>query len=105
MRISDWSSDVCSSDLPHALARDTIGGLAGDILPLKHHAPRARGRKPDDAAQRRAFPGAVAPQQANRFALFKRQRYALQRMAFAIISMDIVDFQNHDANSSSASPR
>src|SRR3546814_6315767 len=92
MRISDWSSDVCSSDLfaqhgvfvedtfhspvtrcagppvlrnfkifthaqarknapvfghqPHALARDTIGGLAGDILPLKHHAPRARGRKP-----------------------------------------------------------
>src|SRR3546814_9003882 len=28
MRISDWSSDVCSSDLSAGLSRQTLGGLA-----------------------------------------------------------------------------
>src|SRR3546814_3336441 len=33
MRISDWSSDVCSSDLPRQLLR----ALAFDDLRLQHH--------------------------------------------------------------------
>src|SRR3546814_1159214 len=40
MRISDWSSDVCSSDLPQArrpeltstLANEDLGGLAGWVV-------------------------------------------------------------------------
>src|SRR3546814_2090093 len=28
MRISDWSSDVCSSDLPGGVARDEVGNAA-----------------------------------------------------------------------------
>src|SRR3546814_5334591 len=43
MRISDWSSDVCSSDLVSivaglivgALAPAIIGAIAGDVLPVK----------------------------------------------------------------------
>src|SRR3546814_12272272 len=49
MRISDWSSDVCSSDLPSALApqgpadTSTIAHDAGHgfaYLPLEHRPPR-----------------------------------------------------------------
>src|SRR3546814_16571880 len=34
MRISDWSSDVCSSDLRPRDAADFVGGSAGRILAL-----------------------------------------------------------------------
>src|SRR3546814_18413919 len=32
MRISDWSSDVCSSDLYHALAKRYLGGKGGAVF-------------------------------------------------------------------------
>src|SRR3546814_19678588 len=32
MRISDWSSDVCSSDLADAVLLDRIGGIDGDLV-------------------------------------------------------------------------
>src|SRR3546814_6648016 len=32
MRISDWSSDVCSSDLDHTLALDALGKVANTAL-------------------------------------------------------------------------
>src|SRR3546814_20108779 len=44
MRISDWSSDVCSSDLALALQRPDQGG--GDSDPRRggdHHLPRSAG--------------------------------------------------------------
>src|SRR3546814_14636558 len=34
MRISDWSSDVCSSDLPGQTGRFAPTGLAGDTVPF-----------------------------------------------------------------------
>src|SRR3546814_11826076 len=34
MRISDWSSDVCSSDLEGVLARDDLLGKAEDTRPV-----------------------------------------------------------------------
>src|SRR3546814_5299789 len=41
MRISDWSSDVCSSDLADQRAR---AGVAGDLLHLGEEAPREEHR-------------------------------------------------------------
>src|SRR3546814_1666553 len=39
MRISDWSSDVCSSDLPDSLEHVTIGILEGPVVqPSQVHA-------------------------------------------------------------------
>src|SRR3546814_2545138 len=61
MRISDWSSDVCSSDLPREL-RDLDGAAqfvhrpaAGDDLlqPLDHHAHQIEGVR-DGFRQNRA---------------------------------------------------
>src|SRR3546814_6818350 len=40
MRISDWSSDVCSSDLCEAGAGDDIGGAA--FSPVVEHAASAQ---------------------------------------------------------------
>src|SRR3546814_14554058 len=34
MRISDWSSDVCSSDLYHTASPDDVGGDFYDLFPL-----------------------------------------------------------------------
>src|SRR3546814_4522829 len=39
MRISDWSSDVCSSDLPSSSAHGAVGMQAERAVP--HHANRA----------------------------------------------------------------
>src|SRR3546814_10423555 len=41
MRISDWSSDVCSSDLPGTLARiaDVIGRSSANIIEVYHQRP------------------------------------------------------------------
>src|SRR3546814_13936278 len=46
MRISDWSSDVCSSDLPHLHAK------SGSLSPLKHFAYDLR-----DIVKRQPLPG------------------------------------------------
>src|SRR3546814_2536720 len=52
MRISDWSSDVCSSDLSAAAA----GAVAGTLRRLaRHRLPPARARRGGDR-----LPGAVA---------------------------------------------
>src|SRR3546814_16366076 len=45
MRISDWSSDVCSSDLPRRLALDDSDRVALNIAPAHPaHVPDALGR-------------------------------------------------------------
>src|SRR3546814_10152908 len=52
MRISDWSSDVCSSDLLHShLGRSyranlPVGRDAGELIHLCEQAPRALHRRP-----------------------------------------------------------
>src|SRR3546814_4792675 len=48
MRISDWSSDVCSSDLPaiDRAAVDEFAGLARTRLPADHHADLAARDRP-----------------------------------------------------------
>src|SRR3546814_17823513 len=48
MRISDWSSDVCSSDLPHdrkaaVLGFDHLGGVAGRRLKRGLEDPAGQG--------------------------------------------------------------
>src|SRR3546814_20438325 len=56
MRISDWSSDVCSSDLRSALENDVprlagqsvTCGVAGDQFPLAKRRVRNRGKPPHD---------------------------------------------------------
>src|SRR3546814_15943011 len=46
LRISDWSSDVCSSDLPGGLARQFVGlaGASGVISQALHGHPQRLGR-------------------------------------------------------------
>src|SRR3546814_10974467 len=46
MRISDWSSDVCSSDLPRRHLLD-VGRLAGAVVALDHDPPVARETRQD----------------------------------------------------------
>src|SRR3546814_14105895 len=41
MRISDWSSDVCSSDLAHLRRTRPRGGDRGLVLPALRLGPRA----------------------------------------------------------------
>src|SRR3546814_420240 len=38
MRISDWSSDVCSSDLEHVEAREGRSAIEADVLLQRDHA-------------------------------------------------------------------
>src|SRR3546814_10408853 len=47
MRISDWSSDVCSSDLEHSTSRLTLssaGGVMSDLIRMKWLPPRNSSR-------------------------------------------------------------
>src|SRR3546814_4456169 len=63
MRISDWSSDVCSSDLRDRLALGVVDHLGIDVL------ARAMHRKPRAGARARTKRGAVAPA-----ALFEKRK-------------------------------
>src|SRR3546814_7970264 len=56
MRISDWSSDVCSSDL-HVSAHDGAGVVAPGIQP-QSHCRHSRGDQVDSASRRHAGPAA-----------------------------------------------
>src|SRR3546814_14222433 len=48
MRISDWSSDVCSSDLPHRPARAPVKATLRALVAQAIDALRARGTLPAD---------------------------------------------------------
>src|SRR3546814_9540999 len=60
MRISDWSSDVCSSDLPagdRSAPDGRAGGAGGDRVPARGHQRGAgRRRRPGAAVQRALAP-------------------------------------------------
>src|SRR3546814_13302613 len=63
MRISDWSSDVCSSDLPLPLASRTAPRWPAAVVAQFHGAGRQRG--PDGRSHQSRFlrwrpPGAAA---------------------------------------------
>src|SRR3546814_862831 len=49
MRISDWSSDVCSSDLPDPEPSPSRGGLGGDGFPVATENPPAGNAPAADA--------------------------------------------------------
>src|SRR3546814_3374321 len=54
MRISDWSSDVCSSDLQPSLLDETPHGDRRDKLVIDQTKPLApRRRRPDDRSEER----------------------------------------------------
>src|SRR3546814_19893983 len=77
MRISDWSSDVCSSDLPPTFRRDNAArrpaaharrdrrGCPPPPAPPSRHSPSGRGRKadrrPPDGRDCRAPPSFALP--------------------------------------------
>src|SRR3546814_11504366 len=99
MRISDWSSDVCSSDLQSdALACNLPGVLPGDVLAIEDDVPLARRGQADDAAQRRAFACAVAPEQAYGLAFLQVQGSALECVAFAVVGVDAPYVQDHEGS-------
>src|SRR3546814_21077992 len=96
MRISDWSSDVCSSDLQSdALACNLPGVLPGDVLAIEDDMPLARRGQADDAAQRRAFACAVAPQPAYGLAFLPVQGFALECGAYRVIGVDCPSAPDH----------
>src|SRR3546814_1882157 len=68
MRISDWSSDVCSSDLVRRVARGALPGPQGEGAEACARHPRGwplpGGVRPAKAWQRRLRRPAVAPLQA-----------------------------------------
>src|SRR3546814_11684016 len=55
MRISDWSSDVCSSDLCRVLARGRSASAPADRNPLPGHRDRPCDRLPPDCANQPLF--------------------------------------------------
>src|SRR3546814_12156561 len=63
MRISDWSSDVCSSDLleraHHAHAGNPGGPLPGDVSPFEDDPPPCRLEEFRQEIEDRRFAGAV----------------------------------------------
>src|SRR3546814_17037234 len=62
MRISDWSSDVCSSDLP-----------AGDVAAVDHHPPGKRRLEAGNEAEQRGLAGPARPQQGQALAARVRE--------------------------------
>src|SRR3546814_15223907 len=90
MRISDWSSDVCSSDLPANSATPHIDAAAADTE--EHHVERRRqtaagaDRPPESgrlsaAAESAAVPGTVAECSTARRRPDPRCAYPLGRSA------------------------
>src|SRR3546814_7318942 len=67
MRISDWSSDVCSSDIPARGRLPLAAAAAAGLDGLRHgRAAAARGRTHDHLAARRLVPaGDLQPQAAD----------------------------------------
>src|SRR3546814_9516172 len=61
MRISDWSSDVCSSDLEEDAIERTIARRLHRraVEPRQEEQQRDRGEHRDDAPQRRVYPQEV----------------------------------------------
>src|SRR3546814_3810853 len=84
MRISDWSSDVCSSDLP-AGCRDQLLGLfaARDILPVVPEQIAAerqqRGEEASDDPPAVTLHDRVEPVLADGFVDFLQQRGVIRR--------------------------
>src|SRR3546814_10732760 len=75
MRISDWSSDVCSSDL---------------VLALEPHLAAGRLDQPEDAASRRGLAAAGLADDPERFA-------GLEFEADAVDGIDPVDLASEHA--------
>src|SRR3546814_4234073 len=97
MRISDWSSDVCSSDLGRRCGDEPGGGLAVRAA----DQPGVDGRTPRRRRSRRAPPGAVERGAdragfvgARRVAGMERVRLRL-RLGSSIVAPDLFRSEEH----------
>src|SRR3546814_2964230 len=82
MRISDWSSDVCSSDLlvefaPHRCAIERLDGLETSRFDERHHRSEGRRQRNHEAGAARDL--AVGKQLLERPIGFERRRRIAQR--------------------------
>src|SRR3546814_20620377 len=70
MRISDWSSDVCSSDLRAGRTPGIVAARDDDAVDARHQARRRRARTPEravgDARALGARPGGVPQRRHHR---------------------------------------
>src|SRR3546814_4132878 len=92
MRISDWSSDVCSSDL--------VGALGGDVGILEGDPAAACPGDAADGHQQCRLAGTVGTDQRHDLALLDVQVDTLQRLDRAVEGMQSLD-PEHQATSSS----
>jgi hypothetical protein len=65
-----------------------------DVVALEHHLAAAWRIEADDRVHQRRFADAVAAEQAENLALLKLQRQALKNIGVAVISMNVLDFEN-----------
>src|SRR3546814_7122173 len=86
MRISDWSSDVCSSDLLHVVQHDTREVLAEHGQHQRHH--RQRKRPPEPAREVAKFRIVIVLQARH----FRLQRHAAERTVTRTL---LPDFRVH----------
>src|SRR3546814_71675 len=62
MRISDWSSDVCSSDLPETVGwRETAGGDCQNLAEEPAYSDPGRGNQRPGYSNRKGDPGGTEP--------------------------------------------
>src|SRR3546814_6460081 len=92
MRISDWSSDVCSSDRRLVLQDVGDAGRAQlvlwrqprHVLAADRDAPAVDVGEPEDRVQHRRLAGAVRADQAESLALADLQRELVQDLHLAV---------------------
>src|SRR3546814_2462959 len=79
MRISDWSSDVCSSDLDGATAEDDMSALRDSLKRMPQPRPVAipENRPAPVIADRQLSPSAAARPKAKQASLDLRDNYQL----------------------------
>src|SRR3546814_10671799 len=102
MRISDWSSDVCSSDLRPDLRPSALSGIAGrgrspHRRPFAHSAPKAvsfhrRGSAERQVARARQGSRAVASRLRPRSEEQTSVLHSLMRTSYAVFTLKTIKY-------------
>src|SRR3546814_4383630 len=102
MRISDWSSDVCSSDLPfHAIGQDHLLHLArGRIFVADQQVLRHLLRDGGAAAGALARPdlGRIVEHRADRSEEHTSELQSLMRISYAVFCLKKKNKINHNSH-------
>ncbi len=80
--------------ITHAQARNAVRRGAGHVLAEEFDLALARRRQPHDRAHRRGLARAIAAQQRDEFAFAHGHRHAFENMAFVVVGMNVVEFEN-----------